>query len=36
MRESENIISFHWAIQPGRRPMAKMTVNILVGISSAR
>ena len=28
--------SFHWAIHPGSRPMAKQTVNMLVGIPIAR
>ena len=30
------IISFHWAIQPGRRPMANITVNISTGRPMAR
>ena len=28
--------SFQWAIQPGRRPIANITVNMLVGIPIAR
>ena len=28
--------SFHWAIQPGIRPMAKITVNMFVGMPIAR
>jgi hypothetical protein len=31
-----SIISFHWAIQPGKRPKANITVNIRVGMPMAR
>ena len=31
-----SVISFRWAIQPGRRPSANITVNMFVGNPSAR
>ena len=35
-RRGRRCISFQWAIQPGRRPSANITVNMLVGMPIAR
>ena len=36
LRSGSSTISFQWAIQPGRRPSANITVNMFVGMPSAR